>query len=1094
MDVDHGHHDVGEWPAHRRPGLWAALLAVLLFIAGAVIVLGLTDRVIPAPQWVVAKIQTRANAVLKGEGRATVGGLELYVDDRFVPHVRMTDVELFARTGRRIARLPSVESTLDGRAILTARLQPKTLRISGAEVALSRNVDGTLDFTLGDEPAEAPKELTAIDPVAAVDAFDRAFTLPVLRDIDTIEISDLSISYRDLRAGKNWKADGSWLQMNQTAESVTVNVAVSVSEGGSTPARAAVSLISAKGSPAATLSADVRDISARDLAAQSPALAWLGALDAPISGAIWSSVDETGRIQPMNATLKIGKGALRPTETTKPVRFDGVALGLTYDPGTQAIQFREIQVDGAALKVRATAKAWLKDITGGVPNVLVGQVAIGELKADPEGLFETPVTLSQGAVDMKVTLEPFALRLGQLVLMDGERRIAARGEFRAAPKGWEAAFDATIDSIESDRLLALWPVAVVPKTREWLRQNVATSELFNVTAGLRAAPDAEPRFSLGYEYRATDVRVLRTLPPVQDGAGYASIIDNTYTLVVDRGHVIAPNGGRIDVSGSVMQIPDLRIVPAPAEITLRTKSPIAAALSLLDQPPFRFLSKAGQKTDLADGDAEMETKLKLKLAKLVRAGEVGYEVSGVLTGVRSDRIVPGKLITAERLNVSADPKGISIGGPGAYDGIPVDVIWRQDFGHEARGKSTVSGTVELSPKALDAFAIRLPNGAVAGRGRAKLDLKLEKGAPTRFELKSDLAGLTLAIPEIGWTKGAGTEGELFVSGALGTPAVINRLKLSAAGLRVDGKIALKPYGGLEAATFPEARLDDWFDGEVILRGRGKGENVAVEIAGGSADLRKADFGGGKGGGETPVTVALDELRISSGIALNRFRGAFGTAGGFSGRFAARLNGEVDVTGTVEPAGGRSAFRIRSDDAGSALRAAGLYRQGNGGTLALRLDPAERPGTYQGRMTVKDFRVTDAPALAALLDAVSVVGLLTQLNGQGIFFANASGDFYLTPDAVEIRRASAIGPSMGISAAGVYQFGSDRIAIDGTISPIYVLNGIGQIFSKRREGLFGFNYKLTGTSAAPQIGVNPLSILTPGVFRDLFRADPPTLPQ
>ncbi len=82
--------------------------------------------------------------------------------------------------------------------------------------------------------------------------------------------------------------------------------------------------------------------------------------------------------------------------------------------------------------------------------------------------------------------------------------------------------------------------------------------------------------------------------------------------------------------------------------------------------------------------------------------------------------------------------------------------------------------------------------------------------------------------------------------------------------------------------------------------------------------------------------------------------------------------------------------------------------------------------------------------------------------------------------------------MGISAAGIYEFGSERLDVQGTISPIYVLNGIGQIFSRRREGLFGFNYHLTGTAEAPKISVNPLSILTPGLFRDLFRADPPTL--
>ena len=35
--------------------------------------------------------------------------------------------------------------------------------------------------------------------------------------------------------------------------------------------------------------------------------------------------------------------------------------------------------------------------------------------------------------------------------------------------------------------------------------------------------------------------------------------------------------------------------------------------------------------------------------------------------------------------------------------------------------------------------------------------------------------------------------------------------------------------------------------------------------------------------------------------------------------------------------------------------------------------------------------------------------------------------------------------------------------------------------------FGFNYTLEGTADDPEVAVNPLSILTPGMFRDLFRA-------
>jgi hypothetical protein len=67
-----------------------------------------------------------------------------------------------------------------------------------------------------------------------------------------------------------------------------------------------------------------------------------------------------------------------------------------------------------------------------------------------------------------------------------------------------------------------------------------------------------------------------------------------------------------------------------------------------------------------------------------------------------------------------------------------------------------------------------------------------------------------------------------------------------------------------------------------------------------------------------------------------------------------------------------------------------------------------------------------------------------------------------------------------------------LQLQGVISPIYLLNGLGAVVSKRGEGLFGFNYALGGTADAPQVSVNPLSILTPGLFREIFRRPPPVL--
>jgi hypothetical protein len=79
--------------------------------------------------------------------------------------------------------------------------------------------------------------------------------------------------------------------------------------------------------------------------------------------------------------------------------------------------------------------------------------------------------------------------------------------------------------------------------------------------------------------------------------------------------------------------------------------------------------------------------------------------------------------------------------------------------------------------------------------------------------------------------------------------------------------------------------------------------------------------------------------------------------------------------------------------------------------------------------------------------------------------------------------------MGLSMDGLYGLESNNIAMQGVITPVYLLNGIGSLISRRGEGLIGFNYSLSGPARDPEVSVNPLSALAPGAARDLFRTRP-----
>ena len=100
------------------------------------------------------------------------------------------------------------------------------------------------------------------------------------------------------------------------------------------------------------------------------------------------------------------------------------------------------------------------------------------------------------------------------------------------------------------------------------------------------------------------------------------------------------------------------------------------------------------------------------------------------------------------------------------------------------------------------------------------------------------------------------------------------------------------------------------------------------------------------------------------------------------------------------------------------------------------------------------RLRNAPILAGLLDAISVVGMIDQLQGPGIVFTTVDSRFEVSPERIVVREGSAVGASLGISLDGVYEIAAKRFDMQGVISPIYLLNGIGQIFTRLSQRVSG----------------------------------------
>ncbi len=1074
--------------AHRI-GVWSLSGILMASLAAGLLILIIVGQTMTAPLWMRERLAARLEQNLNGL-QVTFGDIELVISRDWRPRVRLRDLVLSQDDGQVLLRLSEVDASLSLEALLRGQVRPGQVRLNGAFATLRRAADGAVALSVGDTATPVRQ---APDMAGLVGAWDRVLESPLLRSLELIEMDALTMRFEDLRSGRAWTVDGGRVVARRENREFSLSSSFSLLSGRDYASVIEATYTSRIGTSAATFGFSVQDIAAQDIAAQSPALNWLGVLRAPISGSLRGSIDADGAVGPLSATLQIGAGVLQPTDRTRPIPFDGARTYFTYDPAEQMLTFDELSLVSDWVSGVGEGSAHLDGVSTGKLTGMVGQFTLRDMKINPRDLYAKPLPIALAAADFRLTLDPFLLTLGEMRITDGDNSLTLSGKLDAAEAGWDLSLDGRVDRMTPKRLVELWPPGAAPKPRDWIRENVIGARLRDINMALRAPPGGPIGTYLDFDFENASVIFQKTMPPVTGAAGHATLMDNRFAVTAVSGQVDSGGHGAVDVSGTSFVITDVTIKKgAPGIVLGRAEGPIAAVMALLNRPPLSVLKGTPLPVDLAEGRVRASGTLKLPIRKGVKFDEMDLSVNGTLRDVSSDILVPGHVLTASELAVSVSNDEVMLSGAVRIDDLPATATWRQPLGTGAKRPSRIDGEVELSARAIETFDLGLPKGSISGLGRGHFRIDLSPGAPPKLTLTSDLVGVGLHIPSLTWAKPARASGRLLARVTLDHVPRVEDLEIEAAGLSVKGHVTSRPEGGLDRASFSSVRMGKWLNGPVDFVGHGKGAPTLL-LKGGVLDLRTANFGSGGAGGPSEINVSLDRLQITDTLALTGFKGRFSTVGGLNGAFTGQLNGQTPVTGDMVPQGEGSAFRIRSDDAGGIFRDAGLLTKARGGDFTMTLRPTGGEGEYDGTVKVTGTRVKDAPAIAALLNAASIVGLLDELSGAGIQFSRVEAKFHLAPDTLTLYSGSAVGPSIGLSMNGRYDLLNDKLDMQGTISPFYLLNGVGAVLTRKGEGLIGFNYTLSGPAAEPRVKINPLSALTPGMLREIFRKPPPSDP-
>ncbi len=1080
------------WTRHFLVGLLSLAmgLAVIVVLAVGGLQLLMARGPLPLPQ-LETFLARQINMRLSGE-TLSIGGISLGSGaGGLANRVILQEVTLRGADRKTLLKVPEIRTDFSLMNLVRGKIMPSEIEILGTRIKLVRELDGTIRVLRLTDAGEIVFEgdlLAQLDKILGRDEFKR---------LKSIALRDTRVTVQDRRSGRSWRVSDSLLALSREGNEFSLRAEVEVGVGLGEKTRIIATAKHRIGGKQADFRLQFANAIPEDIADMVSALDWLRMLDTRVSGSLTASIDQSGVVGALNGVLDLGQGKLRQTPTSVPVEFDQAKVYFSYDKTKDRLSFTQVTVDTSAGRLRSEGYATLQRDPKGFVQSMSGQFRFDNLELNRPKLFAAPLKLDAVSVDYRLSFAPLMIEVGAMTVHDGDGVYHVSGKSVAEADYWVNRYDIEINSADRARIMAFWPLRAIPRTRKWLVENIQNGRVNNFRGGLRSK-GGKFTYAFNFEVDDAQVRFMKTMPELRNAYGFGYLTNKDLRIDIRQGHLIAPDNTRVDLEVGSFYIPDIQSRPAIGQIKLVARGGLRAALHLLDVEKFRFLQKVGLSPDVATGEVRVSGDLQVELSKYAKPKDIRFNATAEVQNLYSDTLIKGHVLKGERLIVKATQKGLEMNGPVTLDGVPMQAKWTLGFGPLAGKGSQVEALVGLSDENLKGLGITLPKGSIAGETPAKVAVNIKKGQTPTYTVQSDLVGARLKVPALQWNKSPKTAGNLTMKGSFGTHPTVDHISLTAPGMKATGKITFKQSGAMKALQLDDLQAGRWLNSAANIEMLSKG-NARITLEGGSADLRNFNIETGTGTdgtGGSPVDIRLDRLTIISGLALTDFTAELRPGKAVRGTFSGRVNGGTRITGTLLPHEYGTAFDIRSKDAGRVLASAGFMENVYGGDMWVVINPRAKAGEYDGSLEVKRTRMTNTSAMAGLLNGISVVGILQQLEGEGIHFTTVDGRFLLRPDGVQLRDISAVGPSIGMTLDGWYNSTTKTVDFEGVTTPLYALNGLferalGKLSGRKKgEGLFSFTYRMKGPAENPKVTVNPLSILTPGVFREIFRRKVP----
>ncbi len=609
----------------------------------------------------------------------------------------------------------------------------------------------------------------------------------------------------------------------------------------------------------------------------------------------------------------------------------------------------------------------------------------------------------------------------------------------------------------------------------------------------------EKELNINFAVDETRINIAGEIPPLRDTAGRFSLSGERMSVVVEKGAAFFPSGRSVALNGGDFIIADVYKKPLMAEMKIKVAGEADAIAELVRYKPIEALQKTPFTPEDFTGPMTALVGARFGLISDQKPPRPLWQVEMELEDVTIKRPVAGRSIADLDGTMRIDNERAVLQANALIDGAKMRVALTEPVGTSANVARTreISGTLDDAARAKIAPAL---SGIVSGP--VGIDVSLaEDGSQS---VKVDLGKAVLSLPWIGWSKGSGIPAKAqFTIRAAGGITEINDLRLTGEGFGGNGELRVDE-SGLAAARLSGVRLASGDDFSVTV-GRSKG-GYSVNLTGTAADIRPAlaRVKGGassKDGGNVKIKARLDRVTGFNGEVLSNVDLTYSSRGqqiDDVNLSAITASGQAVVARLVK-AGADNTLELTTSDAGAFARFIDIYRNMRGGLLNLRLRD-RGANSWRGTVDIRKFSLVGEQRLQSMVstragqDGRSLnEAVRRDIDVSTAQFERGFAQLLLDQGAIRVGSGVVRGVDVGATFQGTVRDANGRMDMTGTFMPAYGLNRlfgelplIGVLLGNGRDrGLLGITFKLAGPFSQPSLTINPLSIIAPGVFRNIF---------